>query len=135
MLCTGDIIRIAPNELSFNSPQAYRDIYNNGLKGNERFIKSKFYDTGEAILGLAQVQDPTEHSRQRRMLARAFSLSSLREQENIVHKYTDLFIRQIGRLGRPDGPGVDMKQALNWVTFDIIGTLMKGIHRMGGPEN
>ncbi|KAJ3545114.1 hypothetical protein NM208_g2676 [Fusarium decemcellulare] len=122
----GDVIRISPNELSFVTVEAYRDIYIQSGKNKSRFIKSKFYDTGEKILGLAQVQDPEEHQRQRKMLARAFSLRSLRGQENVVHDYTDKFLHQLGRIGHAKGPGIDMKQALHWLTFDIIGHLAFG---------
>ncbi|KAF4948832.1 hypothetical protein FSARC_13638 [Fusarium sarcochroum] len=122
----GDIVRIAPNELSFVTVEAYKDIYSQGGETNARFVKSKFYDTGERILGVAQVQDPDEHQRQRKTLARPFSLRSLREQESVIHNYTNKFLMQIGRLGHSGGPGIDMKQALNWLTFDIIGDLAFG---------
>ncbi|KAH6887527.1 cytochrome P450 [Thelonectria olida] len=90
----GDVIRISPNELSFVA---------------RKIVKSKFYDTGEKHLDLAQVQDPEEHQRQRKMLARAFSL-------NAIHNFTDKFLQQIGKMGCPKGPGIDVKQALNWLT-------------------
>ncbi|KAM5354702.1 hypothetical protein ACJ41O_001349 [Fusarium nematophilum] len=122
----GDVVRISPNELSFITVDAYRDIYSQGGKGSAGFVKSKFYDTGEKILGLAQVQDPNEHQRQKKMLARAFTLKSLREQESVIHNFADRFLQQMGKIGHPTGPGIDMKQALNWVTFDIIGDLAFG---------
>lgn len=53
-------------------------------------------------------------------MAHAFSVKSLRQQEETVHLYLDEFITQIGRLGSLD-QGVDMTEAFNWLTFDIIG--------------
>lgn len=36
----GDVVRIAPNELSFYSPQSYQDIYGHVSKGRGRFCKN-----------------------------------------------------------------------------------------------
>ena len=129
----GDIVRISPNELSFIDPAAIQNVYNAG-KGAARFVKPKFYDTGANYLGLPQVQDPQEHAKQRKLLSPAFSAKSLRDQEDIIHTYIDMFLKQLERLGDPQGPGVDMTEALNWVTFDIIGDLAFG-ESFGAVEN
>jgi cytochrome P450 len=58
-------------------------------------------------------------------LAPAFSAKALREQEDIVHEYVDMFISQLENLGT-GSRGIDIGQALAWVTFDIIGALTFG---------
>ena len=79
-LATGPVVRTAPNELSFNTAQSWRDTY--GIrKGHEHFIKSEFYDGGnfaaEALLIVSE-RNPADHSEMRKYLSGAFSDRSLR---------------------------------------------------------
>ncbi|KAI4602264.1 hypothetical protein KJ359_009503 [Pestalotiopsis sp. 9143b] len=98
----GDVVRIAPNELSFYSPQS---------KSPPRIVSAR---------------DPEVHARQRKALSHAFSAKALRGQETIVHEYVDLFIQQLSRLGNAGQKAIDASEAYNWVTFDIIGDLAFG---------
>ncbi|TVY75180.1 Cytochrome P450 monooxygenase BOA3 [Fusarium oxysporum f. sp. cubense] len=122
----GDIVRIAPNELSFASVTSYREIYSHATKGKKPFLKSTFYYQPEVPPNIFTVLDPREHSRQRRYLAHGFSAQALREQEKVIHHYVNMFLNQLGRLGIPGGKGVDMTEAFHWVSFDIIGDLAFG---------
>ncbi|KAJ8119114.1 hypothetical protein OPT61_g23 [Boeremia exigua] len=122
----GDVIRIAPNELSFATVEAYRDIYGHAIKGKKLFPKSNWYHTSGDHPGIVSVTEPAQHSRQRKYLAHAFSSQSLREQESFVHRYVDLFVQQIGHIGRKDTQGINLEEAFNWLTFDIIGDLTFG---------
>ncbi|WKT51630.1 Cytochrome P450 [Fusarium oxysporum f. sp. vasinfectum] len=122
----GDIVRIAPNELSFASVTSYREIYSHATKGKKPFLKSTFYYQPEVPPNIFTVLDPREHSRQRRYLAHGFSAQALREQEKVIHHYVNMFLNQLGRLGVPGGKGVDMTEAFHWVSFDIIGDLAFG---------
>ncbi|ETS78591.1 hypothetical protein PFICI_10653 [Pestalotiopsis fici W106-1] len=120
----GDIVRIAPNELSFASPQSYQDIYGHVSKGRGRFLKTEFYDNGPPRI--VSARDPEVHARQRKALSHAFSAKALRGQETIVHQYVDLFVEQLSRLGNAGKKAIDASEAYNWVTFDIIGDLAFG---------
>ncbi|KAI6763177.1 hypothetical protein HG531_013074 [Fusarium graminearum] len=122
----GDVVRIAPNELSFATVQAYQDIYGHALKGKKKFVKSNWYDTAGDHPGIVSVRDPKEHSRQRKYLSHAFSAKSLRGQEVLVHGYVNLFLDQLRKLGSSEGEGINIEEALNWLTFDIIGDLAFG---------
>ena len=115
-------MRIAPNELSFATVQSYHDIYGHALKGKKKFVKSTWYDRGDHP-GIVSVRDPKEHSRQRKYLSHAFSAKSLRNQEALIHGYLDLLLGQLRKLGGPEGEGINIEEALNWLTFDIIGTV------------
>lgn len=72
---------------------------------------------------LQQVRDPVYHAKLRRVFTPSFSKTSLRAYEPVIHKYTDMFIDQIGKLGSPSSEGINITGAFNWVTFDIIGTI------------
>ncbi|KAF5009700.1 hypothetical protein FDECE_4109 [Fusarium decemcellulare] len=121
----GDVVRIAPNELSFGTVQAYYDIYGHATKTKKRFIKDAWYDHAD-YPGIVSVRDPAQHARQRKYLSHAFSAKSLRGQEPLIHNFVDMFIGQLRRLGSPNGSGINIEEALNWLTFDIIGDLTFG---------
>lgn len=127
---TGPIVRTAPNELSFNTMESWRDIY--GFRqGHQTFIKSNFYDGGSfaASYGLHSIvseRDPTEHGKMRKYLSHAFSDRSLKEQEYLVSEVVDQFIDTIGTKGAPSGPGINLVTWFNLMTFDIITSLAFG---------
>ena len=118
----GSVVRTAPNELSFNSPQSWKDIY--GFRsGHETFVKSEFYDGGsfaDQAHSIVSERDPTEHGKMRRYLSHAFSDRSLTEQEVLIAEVMDQFIEEIGKRG---AQGLDFCQEFEMMTFDIIGSL------------
>ncbi|KAL2833278.1 cytochrome P450 [Aspergillus cavernicola] len=121
----GDIVRIAPNELSFATAQAFRDIYGAPSKTRKLFPKSdRFYDNGHP--NIAFVLDPDEHARQHRMFAPQFRPSAVRTQEPIVHAHVDLWVDQIAARGRDGTVPLDVSKWFEWLTFDIIGELTFG---------
>ncbi|KAH7190031.1 cytochrome P450 [Fusarium oxysporum] len=91
----GDVVRIAPNELSFATAQAYDDIYGHAFKDKKKFIKGSWYDVAGDHPGIVSVRDPVQHSRQRKYLSHVFSAKSLRGQETLIHGYVDLFLGQL----------------------------------------
>lgn len=129
----GPVVRIAPNELSFNSAQSWKDIY--GFRpGHKTFIKSEFYDGGsfaDQAHSIVSERDPTEHGKMRKYLSHAFSDRSLSEQEDLIADVIDTFITQVGRAGPK---GLDASAAFGRLTFDIIGTLAFGA-TFGGVES
>jgi cytochrome P450 len=121
----GDVVRIAPNELSFKTPQAYKDIYNHAGGDRSPFLKSKyFYDRGAVKHpDIVFTIDPEQHRQQRRSLSHAFSTKALRGAEDTIQNHVKLFIRQISQRAGPTTSGVDVSTVFNWLTFDIIGKL------------
>ncbi|KAH8430788.1 cytochrome P450 [Aspergillus melleus] len=121
----GDIVRIAPNELSFATAQAFRDIYGAPSKTRKLFPKSdRFYDNGHP--NIAFVRDPEEHARQHRIFAPQFRPSAVRTQEPIVHAHVDLWVKQLAARGRDGAVPLDVSKWFEWLTFDIIGELTFG---------
>lgn len=117
----GPVVRVAPNELSFNTAQSWRDIYEK-RKGHESFIKSDFYDGGNFAAeahSIVSVRDPDEHGHMRRYLRDAFSDRSLRGQEHLISEVIDRFVERIGEEGK-DSAGVDIVMWFNLATFDSM---------------
>ncbi|XXH01255.1 hypothetical protein Hte_007609 [Hypoxylon texense] len=122
----GPVVRVAPNELSFNTAQSFRDIY--GFRpGHKTFVKSAFYEGGsfaaKGVHSIVSERDPVVHGQMRRLLSHAFSNSSLLEQEELVTESADLFIR---RMTEKVGQRVDIADLFERMAFDIIGNLAFG---------
>ena len=71
--------------------------------------------------------DKEEHSRMRRMLSFAFSMSNLLRNEDILIRRTDEFLETIGDIEGENGrKGINIVQKFNYVTFDIMGEMSFG---------
>ncbi|MCJ1470908.1 hypothetical protein MMC07_009556, partial [Pseudocyphellaria aurata] len=124
-MCLGPIVRTAPNELSFNTAQSWKDIYD-FRQGHLTFIKSEFYDGGsfaDRCGSIVSERDPQVHGIMRKYLSHAFSARSLTEQEFLIAKSVDAFIRRIGEDG---AKSIDIVMAFTLMSFDIIGELAFG---------
>ncbi|KAI9875449.1 MAG: hypothetical protein M1830_008463 [Pleopsidium flavum] len=124
----GEIVRIAPDELSFNGPQAWRDIYGH-RQGHKSFVKDyAFFGTPlEGVHSIITTPSDADHSRMRRLLAHAFSEKALREQEPLITSYIDLLISKLHQqVQGPNEGKVDIVRWYNYTTFDIIGDLAFG---------
>ncbi|RYP36843.1 hypothetical protein DL767_003233 [Monosporascus sp. MG133] len=133
----GPVLRITPDELSFSSPEAWDDIYGHRKQGAGEFPKyDRFYSRGEAHNILFSARE--EHAALRRALSHGFSDRSMRGQEPIIGAYVDLLIRRLRENSEPAAPSVsgngqgkvapatlpvNMREWLNWTTFDVIGDL------------
>ncbi|KAI1881439.1 hypothetical protein JX265_000265 [Neoarthrinium moseri] len=104
---------------------SFQDIYGVPTKSRKLFPKSElFYDMGSTA-NIGYERDPEKHSAKRKMFAPSFSAQALRDQEHIIHQYTDIFLLQIERLGTQPN-GINITEALEWLTFDIMGELTFG---------
>ena len=123
----GPVVRVAPNELSFNSAQSWKDIYGQ-RKGHSPFPKSAFYDGGnfaDQAHSIVSERDPAKHCEMRKYLSNAFSDRSLKEQEHLISGVIDDFCEQVGERGS-DQDGIDLSRWFNLLTFDVIGELAFG---------
>jgi cytochrome P450 len=90
----GDIIRVGPNQLLFNDPQAINDIYGhqavNNISKDEGFYGKMAGDFRDIV----NVRDRAEHSRKRRYLANSFALKTVVEMEPVIRANSEkLFAR------------------------------------------
>ncbi|KAI0198467.1 benzoate 4-monooxygenase cytochrome P450 [Astrocystis sublimbata] len=121
----GPVVRIAPNELSFNSATSWKDIY--GIRhGHKPFIKSDFYDGGSfasrGVHSIVSERDVDAHAGMRKYLSSAFSDRALSEQEALIAQSIDKFIDLLPTRG----DGYDISKGFEMLTFDIIGDLAFG---------
>lgn len=131
---TGDVVRIAPNKLAFNTPQALNDIYTD-RKAN--MVKTGWTHTGESInpgTTTHATSDRQLHAAKRRLLNNAFSDRAMSHLDGyIVARIRDW----CAYLGQTDDSNGDEKVAswgkdrdmAHWSTFltvDVLGELCFG---------
>ncbi|KAF1930395.1 cytochrome P450 3A4 [Didymella exigua CBS 183.55] len=123
----GDVVRVAPTELSFISGEtAWPDIYD--------FRTGKYKDKGAYLKDGTRFSEPingvysiivapeADHSRVRRNLSHAFSDKALRSQEPLIMSYVDLLVHRLKEHAEK-GMQVDITRWYNYTTFDIIADL------------
>ena len=93
----GSVVRLSPNELAFNSPQAWQDIY--GHRAGRLDLEKDPIHVGavDPVPGVSTISmaDRDNHARQRKALSYGFSKKALWEQEEIVQSFITLFINRV----------------------------------------
>ncbi|OKP00943.1 Isotrichodermin C-15 hydroxylase [Penicillium subrubescens] len=121
----GDIVRIAPDELAFSHPDAWKDIMGH-KKGEHELSKAAwFYQPIEELPRHIVNEEREEHGRLRRQMAHGFSEKSMRSQEPLIRSYVNLLIQRLRERSR-DENSVIISDWYNYTTFDIIGDLAFG---------
>lgn len=126
----GEVVRTAPNELSFMNPTTWDDIYSNQDGANpEAFRKSELWH-GNPDGGPASVFttiDLKEHARIRRFMDPAFSDRDVLQQEPILQDYVSLCMNKLlERSSLNDNTTINVVDWFNFMLFDIIGDLSFG---------
>ncbi|KAI0114331.1 isotrichodermin C-15 hydroxylase [Nemania sp. FL0031] len=119
----GPVVRLAPNELAFCDPRAWRDMMGGGTADIPKWVG--MYGVPAFLAPHIQNTTSKEHHRAlRKALSPGFSDTSLRAQELILVKYIDLLIQQL-RSKSQHGP-VNVERWYGYVVFDIICDLAFG---------
>ncbi|CAJ2510910.1 Uu.00g065350.m01.CDS01 [Anthostomella pinea] len=116
----GDVVRIAPNELLFLTPQAFIDIHTSHVGSLETFVKTDLNDRGDAHGGIAFERDPVRHRKVAKQISPAFSSRSITALEPTMHEHIDLFIKQMKTMedsGKTER--IDLAKWCNWLAVDI----------------
>lgn len=121
----GDVVRIAPNQLSYVCSAAWKDIYER-RPGHALLEKDPgFYqDPPNGVAGIVTVNH-TEHPRIRRPFSYAFSEKALRDQQPLIKVYVDKLVELL-RIPSGSGNAINIVEYYNWTTFDITGDLVFG---------
>ncbi|KAL8826308.1 MAG: hypothetical protein Q9191_003879 [Dirinaria sp. TL-2023a] len=128
----GPVVRVGPDELSFNTAGSFQDIYGIDSTRGQLAKDPKLYAVNkngirDSVIGHVDNQN---HGRQRRLISHAFSERALLDQESIIVGHIDYFIqrlqeeRQLDIGTSPTSGTVDIRTWFNYLTFDITGDLM-----------
>lgn len=133
----GPVVRVAPNELAFSDPRAWRDImgHRGGGEAAQDMEKSRtFYRPVEDIPTDIVNAGREEHALLRRTMAHGFSDRSMREQQPLIKGYIDLLIRRLRENGDGGRRALDLAAWYNYTTFDVIGDLAFGERWVRSPS-
>ncbi|KAI0875892.1 cytochrome P450 [Hypoxylon argillaceum] len=119
----GNVVRIGPNRLVFNSVQALHDIYN-----NERVVKSHVYLVTLGFTGtvnIFSVIDKAAHRSKRKLIGAGVSERAMREFEPTMASQIDIFLKQIVESSQKS-EAVNMSIRCKRLTMDVIALLAFG---------
>jgi cytochrome P450 len=122
----GDVVRIAPDELSFINGDAWKAIYGTRVGHGQKGKDFRFYSPTAGGAPSIIVSNDVDHSRFRRLMSHGFSDSALRGQEAIIKGYVDLLMQRLRENSEGAKEAVDLVKWYNFTTFDIIGDLAFG---------
>lgn len=123
----GECVRLLPNELSFSSANAYKDIYGFKTSGNRTLEKDmNFYVNNRNECRSIINADAESHSRMRRIFSHAFSDRALKIQEPIFLTYIDKLVEKLREGCQKDIGALNMVELFNFTTFDVMGDLTFG---------
>ncbi|KAF2021584.1 averantin oxidoreductase, partial [Aaosphaeria arxii CBS 175.79] len=123
----GSIVRLSPNELSFNTVQAWDDIYGHRV-GRPNMAKDPIHvGSVDPVPGVSTISmaDNDTHARQRRALSHGFSQQALWGQEEIVQSYVTKLLNNIKGFCE-NRQSFNIVDWYNFMTFDVIGDLSFG---------
>lgn len=104
----GNVVRIAPDELSYTKPDVWKDVFGH-RPGKGEVPKSRdFYDANAAGSDSVFGAYHTRHGELRRLLSHGFSEKALRAQETIIQGYADLLIKRLYEHGNQGQTPLDV---------------------------
>ncbi|KAH7043333.1 cytochrome P450 [Macrophomina phaseolina] len=108
----GPVVRVAPDELTFSSLGAWKDIMGHQHRAREFGKWGNFY---------RPVPSSDEGPRLRRALAYGFSDKAMREQGPLITRYVNLLVRRLHENCDGGSQGTGHPFVDNFTTFDLIG--------------
>ncbi|KAB5513621.1 cytochrome P450 [Coniochaeta sp. 2T2.1] len=120
----GPVVRVSPNELSFDGPHAWDDIYGHRA-GHLNMHKDPIHvGSVEAVPGVTTLTMSNDevHARQRRALSHPFSMKALLGQQDIVNSHVTKLMAAFKRLAKEEQI-INVVDWYNFTTFDVIGDL------------
>ncbi|KAJ8123392.1 hypothetical protein ONZ43_g650 [Nemania bipapillata] len=117
----GHVVRIAPNELVFSTPQAITDIYSAAIKNHETWVKTSFTDFGTGDGGISWEQDPVKHRKVAKRISPVFSTKSIKAKEHVLQMYVDMFVKRMQEIGGSK-EGIELPKASDLLHQRVIAT-------------
>lgn len=90
----GDMVRVAPNQVAFADPRAWKDTMGHRRMGQLENARDPIVYALSAT-GLIGPISTEEHGAQRRILSHGFSAQSLLEQQPLIQQYVDLLVQRL----------------------------------------
>ena len=91
----GDVVRVAPDELSYTATPAWKDVQGHRPGKGELEKDHVFFDTISAGPTALPALKKKRHGEIRRLVSHSFSAVALKDQEPVIQGYVDLFIQKL----------------------------------------
>ncbi|KAF4448963.1 cytochrome P450 [Fusarium albosuccineum] len=120
----GPVVRVAPEILSYNHPDAWKDIRGHRKNGAGEHGKDPVHQKANAknIIGANR----EDHRRYRSLLAHGFSAQTMLKQQPIIKSYVDLLFQRLHEQCDNGRRPLDVVNWFNFTTFDLVGDLAFG---------
>ncbi|RAH40560.1 cytochrome P450 [Aspergillus brunneoviolaceus CBS 621.78] len=133
----GPVVRVAPDELSYASASAWKDIYGShparpgGMPRDMTFFRSVEDQNGIHSILSANNED---HARMRRLYAQALSKRALAQQEPLILGHVNRMMEKLALAAAQKQP-VDIVDMFNFTLFDVVCDLQFGesLHLLDDP--
>lgn len=125
----GHVVRVAPNQLSFTDERAWRDICGATRAAPLGMMKDERLN--DLVGGAATNPDPSQskadmqHTRMRKSLAPAFTMSSARQQVPLMNRHLDEMLEILSDAAR-EKRAVNMSETYFFTLYDIFSDLFLG---------
>ena len=122
----GPVFRMAPDEVSFASEEAWTDIYA-WRKGHKRAIRDPAFSVapeGQAD-NLITTSDVRFHARVRGLMSNSFTDAALGQQSPLIEGHADMFVHQLWRVATSSDASIQGGKAnitdwVNFFTMDVV---------------
>ena len=133
----GDVVRVAPDEVSFTAPKAWSEVYGQkriaggGASGHDFLenAKENVFFKNLVLHGSLLSMDKNDHVIARKNLNAAFSAKAVADQEGIVKGHIDMLIKLLHdavATSAATKSAVNIAPYINWTFFDVTGDLSFG---------
>jgi cytochrome P450 len=126
----GPVVRIAPNELSFSSERALRDIHNPGPDGHHYTKRGTSEDLVLRFVfgakNMLLVDEGEAHKRLRVALQPAFTAKAMRDQQDITNHHVQKTVERLLEAAMNPSQAISLTKELNKLVWGNVGNLAFG---------
>lgn len=112
------MIRVGPNELSFSSPTALKDIYGHG----QGLPKADFYKAGKFTTedSVFSIRDRTQHAGRRSLMAKTYSQASIWSYAPILTEKISQTLDQLAIRSQGGTRAVNVYHWFHFLALDVV---------------
>ncbi|TLD07867.1 hypothetical protein PgNI_11085 [Pyricularia grisea] len=138
----GEIVRVAPNELSYIDPRFYSDVlqisgegemkkefFGVAQKAQSSPVPNKSHDGGSTVESMTIMSKKDDHDRFRRLFQPAFTNVALKAQHPLIASHADLVVARLTE-SHAAGDNINVTELATYYSVDMMSELVFG-HSLG----
>ncbi|KIW31319.1 uncharacterized protein PV07_02976 [Cladophialophora immunda] len=114
----GPVVRVGPNELSFASPTALKDIYGHG----QGLPKAEFYKAGKFTTedSVFSIRDRAQHAGRRSLMAKTYSQAHVWTYAPLLREKISQTLDQLHERSQSGSEAVNVYPWLHFLALDVV---------------